>query len=118
MVIVKDTIYLTDACNHRICVFRTDGTWVRNFGTCGGELGQFRFPYGMDIDSKGRLVVSEFGNNRLQLVDKETGKGLKIWGAPGREPGQVAYPWGVIVDKNDRVIAVDAGNNRLQVFEF
>jgi ABC-type sulfate transport system permease component len=118
MVIVGKLIYLTDACNHRIDVFTTDGKWVRNFGSCGSGLGQFRFPYGMDINSRGQLVVSEFGNNRVQLVDKETGRGLKVWGYPGREPGQLAYPWGVAVDNSDHVVAVDAGNNRLQVFEF
>jgi DNA-binding beta-propeller fold protein YncE len=63
-------------------------------------------------------VVCEFGNNRVQLIDKETGKGLATWGSGGRELGQLAYPWGVAVDKKDHVVTVDAGNNRLQVFEF
>jgi DNA-binding beta-propeller fold protein YncE len=118
MVIENDLIYLTDACNHRIDVFKTDGTWVRNMGSCGSALGQFRFPYGLDMDREGHLIVSEFGNNRVQMIDKETGRGLRTWGAAGRDPGQLAYPWGVIVDNHDRVVAVDAGNNRLQVFEF
>ena len=118
MVIDGDNVYITDACNHRIVVFKTNGTFVRNMGSCGSGLGQFRFPYGLDEDAEGRLVVCEFGNNRVQLIDKETGKGLKTWGSAGREPGQMAYPWGVCVDKHDRVVAVDAGNNRLQVFSF
>ena len=70
------------------------------------------------MDDDGRLIVCEFGNNRVQRIDKETGRGLAIWGHAGRDPGQLAYPWGVAVDKHDRVVAVDAGNNRLQVFEF
>jgi ABC-type Fe3+ transport system permease subunit/sugar lactone lactonase YvrE len=118
MVIDGETLYVTDACNHRIDVFTTDGRFVRSMGRIGSDLGEFRFPYGLDIDSKGRLVVCEFGNNRVQLIDKETGKGLASWGSGGRELGQLAYPWGVAVDKKDRVVAVDAGNNRLQVFEF
>jgi hypothetical protein len=118
MVIDKGLVYVTDASNHRICVFKTDGTFVRNMGSIGSELGQFRFPYGLDIDPDGRLVVCEFGNNRVQLVDKDTGKGIKAWGSAGREPGQLAYPWAAAVDKKSRVVAVDAGNNRLQVFEF
>jgi DNA-binding beta-propeller fold protein YncE len=118
MVIDHDIIYLTDACNHRLCVFKTDGTFVRNMGKVGSGPGEFRFPYGMDEDPDGHLVVCEFGNNRVQLIDKETGKGLRIWGMAGRDPGELAYPWGVAVDKHDRVVAVDAGNNRLQVFEF
>ena len=111
-------VYITDACNHRIVVFKTDGTFVRNMGSVGAGLGQFRFPFGLDEDREGHLIVCEFGNNRVQMVDKETGRGLKSWGTAGREPGQLAYPWGVAVDKDDRVVAVDAGNNRLQVFEF
>jgi ABC-type Fe3+ transport system permease subunit/sugar lactone lactonase YvrE len=118
MVIDKGLLYVTDASNHRICVFRTDGTFVRNMGRVGSELGQFRFPYGLDMDAEGRLIVCEFGNNRVQRVDKETGRGLATWGHAGRDPGQLAYPWGVAVDKHDRVVAVDAGNNRFQVFEF
>jgi DNA-binding beta-propeller fold protein YncE len=118
MVIDGETLYVTDACNHRISVFKTDGTFLRTMGKTGSELGQFRFPYGLDQDSAGHLVVCEFGNNRVQLIDKQTGKGIATWGLAGREPGELAYPWGVAVDKHGRVVAVDAGNNRLQVFEF
>ena len=118
MVIEDGLVYVTDAANHRIAVFTTAGKWVRNMGSAGSELGQFRFPYGLAEDREGHLIVCEFGNNRVQMIDKQTGRGLKIWGAAGREPGRLAYPWGVAVDKRDRVVAVDAGNNRLQVFEF
>ncbi len=118
MLIDHDIVYITDSCNHRIAVFKADGTFVRNMGGVGSALGHYRFPYGLDEDRDGHLVVCEFGNNRVQLIDKQTGKGLKVWGAAGREPGQLAYPWGVAVDRHGRVVAVDAGNNRLQVFEF
>jgi sugar lactone lactonase YvrE len=118
MVIDNDIVYITDACNHRIVVFKADGTFVRNMGAVGSGLGQFRFPYGLDEDHDGHLIVCEFGNNRVQMIDKETGRGIKTWGSAGRDPGQLAYPWGVAVDKTNRVVAVDAGNNRLQVFSF
>lgn len=118
MVMDHDILYITDSCNHRLDVFKADGTFVRSMGSVGQGLGQYRFPYGLAEDAEGHLIVCEFGNNRVQLVDKETGQGLKIWGGGGREPGKLAYPWGVAVDKKDRVVAVDAGNNRLQVFEF
>jgi ABC-type Fe3+ transport system permease subunit len=118
MVIDNDTIYITDACNHRIVVYKTDGTFVRNMGTAGTAMGQFRFPFGLDEDREGHLVVCEFGNNRVQLVDKQTGKGLRTWGMAGREPGQLAYPWALAIDHAGRIAAVDSGNNRVQVFEF
>ena len=118
LVIDGDTVYVTDACNHRICVFTTDGKWVRNLCSVGSGPGQLRFPYGLAMDNDGRLVVSEFGNNRVQRIDTATGRGLGTWGEAGRDPGQLAYPWGVIVDRRGRTIVADAGNNRLQVLRF
>ena len=116
MVIDGDRLYVTDSCNHRIAVFRTDGAFVKNLGGVGGDPGQFRYPYGLDEDGEGHLIVTEFGNNRVQLIDRETGAGLKSWGVSGRDPGQLAYPWAAAADKDDRVVVVDSGNNRLQVF--
>jgi ABC-type Fe3+ transport system permease subunit/sugar lactone lactonase YvrE len=113
-----DYLYVTDACNHRIDVFKTDGTFLRAMGEPGSEPGEFRFPYGLDMDKDGDLIVCEFGNNRVQKIDKQTGHCKATWGGAGREPGRLAYPWGVCVDKRGRIVAVDAGNNRLQVFQF
>lgn len=112
-----DLIYITDSCNHRIVVYKTDGTFVRNMCHVGSGLGELRFPYGLADDGDGHLVVCEFGNNRVQWIEKATGRGVRAWGAAGREPGFLAYPWGVAVDKHRRVVVVDAGNNRLQVTE-
>jgi DNA-binding beta-propeller fold protein YncE len=114
-----DTVYIADACNHRIAVFKTDGTFLRNMGGPGSDPGQFRYPYGLAESPDGRsLVVCEFGNNRVQRIDKATGAGQGTWGAAGHSLGELAYPWGVAVDRRGRVVAVDAGNNRLQLFEF
>ena len=55
MVIDHDLVYITDSCNHRIAVFKADGTWVRNMGGVGSGLGQYRFPYGLDEDPEGQL---------------------------------------------------------------
>lgn len=118
IVIEGDTLYTADTCNHRIAVFKTDGTFVRNMGGPGSGLGEFRFPYGLDLDKRtNQLVVCEFGNNRVQWIDKDSGRGIKTFGAPGRAPGELAYPWAAIVDGKGRTIIVDSGNNRLQVLK-
>lgn len=118
LVVDGDLIYVADACNHRIVVFTLEGQFVRNIGRVGSGPGEFRFPYGLDLDAEGNLVVCEFGNNRVQRIDKRTGQSLGAWGANGREPGQLSYPWAVAVDRRGRIVAVDSGNNRLQVFRF
>jgi DNA-binding beta-propeller fold protein YncE len=118
LLIDGDVIYITDSCNHRISVFRTDGTFVRNMGGIGSGPGEFRYPWGLDMDAAGNLIVAEFGNNRVQLINRETGEGLGTWGRGGRRRGELAYPWAVAVDRRGRVVAVDADNHRLQVFRF
>jgi ABC-type Fe3+ transport system permease subunit/DNA-binding beta-propeller fold protein YncE len=116
MVIDNGLVYVTDSSNHRIVVFWTDGSFVKNLCSLGSSLGQLKFPYGLDADNDGHLLVCEFGNNRIQMIDKETGKGIKTWGVAGREAGQLAYPWAVAVD-GERAVIVDSGNNRLQVVD-
>lgn len=118
MVIKGSRLFVTDACNHRIIEFTTDGKFVRNIGSLGQGPGQFNFPYGLDMDDQGRLLVCEFGNNRIQLIDTETGRGLATWGTSGRNPGELAYPWALAIDKNGRIAVIDSGNNRLQLTRF
>jgi DNA-binding beta-propeller fold protein YncE len=88
---------------------------VRILGVPGVEPGQLRFPYGLCLISEHRLLVSEFGNHRVQCWDRE-GKVLWQWGSAGSQIGQLNQPWGVATDSKERVYVVDSGNNRIQRF--
>ncbi len=114
MVIANELLYVTDSCNHRIAVYQLDGTLVEYIGGVGSAPGEFRFPYGLDLDDQGNLLVAEFGNNRIQKIDPNSGASLWQWGTAGKLPGELNYAWAVAAD-GDRAIIVDAGNNRLQV---
>ncbi|MBU0639484.1 MAG: hypothetical protein KKB50_11515 [Planctomycetes bacterium] len=109
-----NTLWVADACNHRICRFDSAGRLLSTFGRLGSEPGELRFPYNVDMLSDGTLVVCEYGNNRVQRFDA-AGRCLGVWGRAGREPGQLAYPWALAVGDDDRVMIVDSGNNRVQV---
>lgn len=111
-----DSLWVADACNHRLCRFSLDGRLLATFGTLGGGPGQLRFPYGVDRLSDGTLVVCEYGNNRVQRFTTE-GRSLGVWGRAGRRPGELAYPWALAVGPGDRVYVVDSGNNRVQAFD-
>ncbi len=111
-----DTLWIADACNHRVCRFRLDGTPIASFGSLGGGPGQLRFPYGVDRLSDGSLVVCEYGNNRVQRFTPD-GRSLGTWGRAGRKAGELAYPWALVVGPRDRVYVVDSGNNRVQAFD-
>jgi DNA-binding beta-propeller fold protein YncE len=115
IVILGDELFVADACNHRIQVYAVDGSFRRSLGRVGQGDGEFRFPYGLVADPNGMLIVTEFGNNRIQRIDPRTGTGKGVWGIGGRGDGELAFPWAAEVDSTGRVIIVDSGNNRLQV---
>jgi sugar lactone lactonase YvrE len=108
-------LWVADACNHRICRYARDGSFLGAFGQNGTGLGELRFPYGMDWLPDGTLLVTEYGNNRLQRFTRE-GESLGVWGRAGRGVGELAYPWAVVT-WGSRAYVVDSGNNRLQVLD-
>lgn len=106
-------LYVADACNHRVQVFKKDGVFVREFGEPGNGLGQFQYPYDLTFNADGELYVVEYGNCRVQKFDAD-GKPVGTWGSPGKGPGQLAAPWALAVDRRGRVHVVDSENHRVQ----
>jgi DNA-binding beta-propeller fold protein YncE len=112
--VLNDVVYVTDSCNHRIARFSPDGRWLGALGGTGSAPGEYRFPYGLDVDDDGNLLVAEFGNNRVQRIDPATGRALSTWGRQGRLAGELSYAWAVQHLPGGGAIVVDAGNHRLQ----
>jgi len=116
---IQRRLVVTDAINHRIGILELDGTpvrWIgRNGGGPGNALGEFAYPYGLELLTDGRALVAEYGNNRVQLVDLESGAGLAIYGESGRGKGQLVTPWGVAV-MGETAYVLDTGNARVQGF--
>jgi len=84
-----------------------------------GDLSQgrgFDFPYGVAFDSKHKsIVVTAFGNHRLQFFSQQDGKFLFAYGSAGTKNGQFNCPKGVCIQPaTSNVIVTDC--NRLQVF--
>jgi DNA-binding beta-propeller fold protein YncE len=113
-------IFIADACNHRIQVFRIEqdkSIPVAAWGELGAELGQLRYPYGIVFNPEGELLVCEWGNNRVSKFTPE-GKPLGAWGGLGREKGQLSQPWSVAVDSRGRTYVLDSYNHRVQRIAF
>lgn len=115
--VIGSEVFVADACNHRISVWTAAGEHVRNLGRSGSGPGEFRFPYGLETDAEGNLVVTEFGGTRVQRIGAD-GRAISSWGRGGKGPGELTYPWASVVDRRGRVVIVDSGNNRVQVARF
>ncbi|MEZ6105474.1 MAG: hypothetical protein R3B96_05025 [Pirellulaceae bacterium] len=86
--------------------------WIVDvWGTEGRGAGEFRYPYGLVLAPQGTLVITEYGNHRVQLL-KRTGEPIASWGAAGREPGQLDQPWSTALDSRGRCFVLDSYNHR------
>jgi len=62
----------------RISIFSKDGKFIRSFGKLGSGPGEFRTPHAMVFDQRGRLLVADRGNVRIQIFDPSY-KFLEEW---------------------------------------
>jgi DNA-binding beta-propeller fold protein YncE len=108
------TLWVADACNHRILRFDLTGKLLSAWGTMGRESGEMRYPYDIASTRDGRLAVCEFGNNRIQWFDAE-GRPQHAWGVLGRRLGELWAPWGVAIGPGGRLYIVDSLNDRVQI---
>ena len=84
----------------RISVFDKNGKFLRTIGKTGTGPAEFRTPHGLAFDSKGRLLVADRHNHRIQILTKE-GKFLDEYDEFGRVSG-------LALDKNDEIYASDS----------
>ena len=112
----RDEIAVTDFGNHRIKVFRSDGTYVRSFGTRGDKQGEFNFPAGIAFDRKnGNILVVDRKNHRVQMFGNQ-GEYLNNFGEQGNLDHQLESPCGLSVDSDCNVIVADSGNKVVRIF--
>jgi hypothetical protein len=57
--------------NHRIQVFTSEGAFLRQWGSEGRGVGQFRHPLDIAVDGDGIAYVAGWGNNRIQVFAPE-----------------------------------------------
>ncbi len=75
---VRGVVYATDLTEGVIRVWGDDGVERRTIGALGEAPGQFQRPRDVDVLSDGRLVVSDTGNGRIQVLSAD-GAPLAAW---------------------------------------
>ena len=84
----------------RISVFNRNGQFLRTIGKAGTGPGEFRTPHALEFDSKGRLIVADRHNHRIQILTKD-GKFIGEYDEFGRISG-------LAIDKNDIIYTADS----------
>ena len=84
----------------RISVFDKNGRFLRTIGRTGTGPGEFRTPHALEFDSRGRLIVADRHNHRIQILTKA---GAFI--AEYLDFGRVS---GLALDANDGIYTADS----------
>ena len=111
-------LWVADACNHRIQVFEVgekSARLVKTIGHAGANPGELKYPYAILLNGDQTFYVCEFGNHRLQKMDRE-GNSLGVFGSAGKSPGQFHQPWAFVIDDERVVHVLDTYNHRVQSF--
>jgi streptogramin lyase len=83
----------------RIIKFTPDGRFIKAWGSLGSGKSQFRNPHALVFDSRGRLLVADRVNGRIQVFD-QNGKWLT-------EYRGFNHPSGLFITKDDTLYATD-----------
>jgi NHL repeat len=109
-----EPVYIADTGNNRI-VQTADilGSNWTSIGKLGTGTKQFTAPWGVAIDTAGKIYVSDSGNCRIVRMDNMTGLNWTSYGTCGAGTGQFSNAEGLWVDSSGKIYVADTGNNRI-----
>lgn len=113
-------IWVPDTHYFQALAYTTSGEMLKDrciVGKAGVDPGDFGMLTEVAEDSRGRLYLSEYGENDRVQVFSSAGEFLFQIGSHGTEDGQFMRPQATAIDSQDRLWVADAGNHRIQVFK-
>lgn len=97
--------YVTDGYgNTRVQKFSPHGGLIASWGQPGKGPGQFNLPHSIVIDRRGRILVGDRENNRIQIFD-EMGSFQSEWTG--------FAPYGLALDKEGQLFVADGRANQV-----
>ena len=75
----------------------------------------FYKPWGVAVNERDEIAVTEVGNNRVQVFSSN-GTYLRSFGRKGNKQGELNYPSGITLHETNNIIVVDSNNHRVQLF--
>nr|XP_029735436.1 protein wech-like isoform X2 [Aedes albopictus]XP_029735437.1 protein wech-like isoform X2 [Aedes albopictus]XP_029735438.1 protein wech-like isoform X2 [Aedes albopictus]XP_029735439.1 protein wech-like isoform X2 [Aedes albopictus] len=117
---IKGEILVTDSRNHRIQLFNSEGQFISRFSFDGANHSRYlkglTTPRGACFTPQGDVIISDFENHRLLLIDSTLSKVLAAKGHEGTAVHEFSRPSGICCDDDGRVIVADSKNQRVLIF--
>jgi len=118
-----ESLLLADTNNHRLRAFTANGMFIEKWGESGSGEGQFDYPQGVAVNSKGEMIIADAGNHRIEVtlgpppdMQHLPGVFVRAFGHDGTGDGELHNPLAVAVDEADNIYVTDTDNNRIQKF--
>ena len=71
LTIDNSTISLCSFYDYKICIMNHDGKVIKTYGDRGSEAaGDLNEPYLCQEDDEGAMLIADYGNGRIQVLDK------------------------------------------------
>lgn len=90
--------------NSRVMKFAPNGKFIKSWGAPGKGPGEFHLPHAIVVDARGRVLVGDRENDRIQIFDRE-GQWLETWDG--------FAPYGLAFDKEGILFVADARANQV-----
>jgi len=88
---------------------------VLSFGNEGSSVGMFQGPWGVAVNARDEIAVTDFVNHRVQIFSSN-GNYLRTFGRQGNKNGEFEFLTGIAFHKNGNIFVADSGNARVQIF--
>ena len=117
-------LIVCDSGNGRIQVFNLNFECIALFGKPSSDTdksaGTFSRPCGVATDDRDNIIVTDLGNSRLQIFDRD-GKFLRLYDNAGKQSTDMEgfnEPSGVFYDLRGRLFVANGWNSRCDVYDY
>ena len=86
-----------------------------SFGGEGSSAGRFNAPWGVAVNERNEIAVTDSDNNRVQIFSSD-GTYLRSFGSGGDQEGEFNDPTGIAYLNNGNIVVADSGKHRLHIF--
>jgi hypothetical protein len=112
-------IYVCDRTNDRLQVFKTDGTFVKQYPietNTRGDGSVWEIAFSRDPQQK-FMYISDGSNEKIHVFDRQSMKELYWFGGGGRQPGHIYAVHSIVTDSKGNIFTTETyRGQRVQKF--
>ncbi len=113
----QGNIWILDEVTERIqiCDYSGDCDFFRDDN---GSVASYFLPTALAIDDQDRVLILEWGTNRLLLCENQSASGCETLAMGGTDLGELNSPYGIALNSDGTIVIADTDNRRVQQCDY